>query len=942
MSTLSYLQIRNPKDDETPIEATTQIFSALLPSHFPLWRRAFYKPRVYAFEIFLINQTIYFYVTSPQENEQLIHSLISSSYPKSLIKKTTDPLDIIMKNKYLNFGEMRLNSSYYLPIKTYTEFKIDPLSALIGYLAKQEARISMGVQILITPASFPWQKNTVSSANAPSGGEGAAAPAMPGKSLGLKKTGFQGGKALIRLIVGTNDTDIPQLPYLHNLAGTFGGFSLGEGNQFSFKKPILFRDKFLKRFRERSTTYFERKDQILNAQELATLWHPPGTLLKGVKNIAWGRTLAGEPPENLPVADNTTEEEKKEINFFAKAEFKNKDQIFGIKAADRRRHMYIMGKTGTGKSTLIGNMAIDDIRRDRGIGVIDPHGDLCEAILDYIPKRRLNDVIYLEPFDTERPFSLNVLEVHNNNQHRDLVASGIVAIFSKLYKDSWGPRLEYILRNVILTLLDLPDATLVDALNILSHEGFRKQCVARLNDPVIRDFWVKEFDKMPDRLKADAISPIQNKVGQFVQSRMIRNIIGQKKSTISLEEVMDSGKILLLNLSQGKLGEDNAALLGAMIITQIQLAAMNRSFQKEEDRRDFFLYVDEFQNFATSSFIKILSEARKYRLALILTNQYIEQLDEEIQRAIFGNVGTLISFVVGARDAEVLSKEFGSLYTPNELVSLGKFETVLKLSIDNMMSAPFPAKTLPPPSLKNENREKIVKLSKERYGRKIVGELPSVIGMNDELEIPPDKEQKPKRLSSPDRTYDNRGGEQKRYDREGERRSNEYQRRDAAPARQNRDENQPPHREQQERPMVQPQQNIQRQNNQVQEPRPEARPQPERKENTQHYEPVKNEQEKTQQQKPIEQRRNQNSQPPRQQTTNMNQRNNQPHRNQQQMPQKNQEKQKTPNNTPLKTDQKDILNRLKNESKMTPPPPPVQPAAPKPQGFSGTIQIGKK
>lgn len=935
MSTLSYLQIRNPKDDETPIEATTQIFSALLPSHFPLWRRAFYKPRVYAFEIFLINQTIYFYVTSPQENEQLIHSLISSSYPKSLIKKTTDPLDIIMKNKYLNYGEMRLNSSYYLPIKTYTEFKIDPLSALIGYLAKQDQRLSMGIQILITPASFPWQKNTVSSANAPSGGEGAAAPAMPGKSLGLKKTGFQGGKALIRLIVGTNDTDIPQLPYLHNLAGTFGGFSLGEGNQFSFKKPILFRDKFLKRFKDRTTTYFERKDQILNAQELATLWHPPGTLLKGVKNIAWGRTLAGEPPENLPVADNTTDEEKKEINFFAKAEYKNKDQIFGIKAPDRRRHMYIMGKTGAGKSTLIANMAIDDIRRDRGIGVIDPHGDLCETILDYIPKRRLNDVIYLEPFDTERPFSLNVLEVHNNNQHRDLVASGIVAIFSKLYKDSWGPRLEYILRNVILTLLDLPDATLVDALNILSHEGFRKQCVARLNDPVIRDFWVKEFDKMPDRLKADAISPIQNKVGQFVQSRMIRNIIGQKKSSLSLEEVMDGGKILLLNLSQGKLGEDNAALLGAMIITQIQLAAMNRSFQKEEDRRDFFLYVDEFQNFATSSFIKILSEARKYRLALTLTNQYIEQLDEEIQRAIFGNVGTIISFVVGARDADVLSKEFGSLYTPNELVSLGKFETVLKLSIDNMMTAPFPAKTLPLPSLKNDNRDKIIKLSKERYGRKI-DELPAPIDRGEEMEIPPDRDQKPKRLPSPDRKYDNRGGEQRRFDHGGERRSNEYQQRDHAPVRQNRDNSQAPRQEREERQYTQPRQNSPGTNNPAQEVRTETiKPQPEKTEMSQkqnekkEFSPPRDTIKNTQDNKPVEQRRNQNSQPPRQQ--NMNQRNSHPHQNQQQTPQKNQDKQRVQNNTPLKT-----------ESKKTSPPPPAQPAAPKPQGFSGTIQIGKK
>lgn len=408
----------------------------------------------------------------------------------------------------------------------------------------------------------------------------------------------------------------------------------------------------------------------------------------------------------------------KNINFFAKTEFKNQETIFGIKTEDRRKHIYIIGKTGAGKSTLIANMSIDDIRKNRGLGIIDPHGDLSETILDYIPNRRVNDVVYLEPFDLERPFSLNVLEV-KNKQQKDLVASGIVSIFYKLYKDSWGPRLKYILRNVILTLLEIENATLVDILSLLAHQDYRKKVISQLKDPILRAFWEKEFAKMPDRLKAEAISPIQNKVGQFVTSKMIRNIIGKAKSTVNLQQIMDEGKILILNLSQGKLGEDNASLLGAMIITQIQLSSMNRSFQKEEERRDFFLYVDEFQNFATASFIKILSEARKYRLSLTLTNQYIDQLDEAVSKAIFGNVGTLISFVLGARDAYLLTREFGKIYTENDLVSLGKHEIVLKLSIDGMTSSPFPAKTLPLPVLKNENREKIIRLSKEKYGRKV-------------------------------------------------------------------------------------------------------------------------------------------------------------------------------------------------------------------------------
>ncbi len=721
MIPLSHLQIRNPKDDETPIESGTQIFASLLPSYIPLWKRWFLHPKTYAFEIYLISQTLYFYVTTPSTSETLISSLVSSSFPTSTVKKTADPMDIIFKSKRLAVGEVALNSYTYLPTKTYFDFKdVDPLSALLGFLSKQSAHFKFAVQIAVTPSYFPWADNAVSAARHLTYDETADKYGQnPQKLLIMKKASFQGGKAAIRLLVGSNTDQVDPYPYLTNLAGTFGSFSLGEGNQYVFKKSMFFKKSLINRVKLRKISYFEHQGQILNAQELATLWHPPGILLAGIKNMAWGKTLLGEPPENLPVVpDSTTDEQKTNINFFAKTEFKNKETIFGIKTEDRRKHVYIIGKTGVGKSTLIANMAIDDIRKDRGVGIIDPHGDLSETILDFIPKRRMNDVVYLEPFDTERPFSLNVLEI-KNKQQKDLVASGIVSIFYKLYKDSWGPRLEYILRNVILTLLESPGATLVDILSLLSNAEYRKKVVRELRDPVLKDFWEKEYAKMPDRLKAEAISPIQNKVGQFVTSKMIRNIIGKTKSSIDLEQIMNEGKILILNLSQGKLGEDNTALLGAMLITQIQLAAMNRSFIKESDRKDFFLYVDEFQNFATQSFIKILSEARKYRLSLTLANQYIEQLDEEVTRAIFGNVGTLMSFVVGARDAYVLTREYAEIYTENDLVSLGKFEAVLKLSIDGMTSAPFPVTTLPLPAMKNDNRDKIVKLSKEKYGRKV-------------------------------------------------------------------------------------------------------------------------------------------------------------------------------------------------------------------------------
>lgn len=725
MSTnLSHFQVRNPKDDETTIESSTQIFSSLLPGSMSLWK-AFWEAHIgYAFEIYLLGQRIYFYMTVPSSKEEFVKSLITSSYPNSLMVKTQDPLDIALQAPYSALGEIVLSSDFYLPIKTYSDFRnIDPLSSVLGFLAKGSKSQRAGIQMLIAPATFPWQHNAISATEPkyqPPTKDGHRPPPAKtaNKALVTRKTAFQGGKTLIRIITGDETAD-GALNFLQNLGGTFGAFSLGEGNQLKLSRPGWDKSKLMKHMKERKTTAFEHRHQILNAAEMATIWHPPGILLAGIKNVSWGKALSGEPPEDILIADELDDEAKKDVNFFATTEFKNKEQIFGISTPDRRKHVYIIGKTGAGKSTLIANMAVDDIRRGRGIGVIDPHGDLTEAIMDYIPKRRVNDVVYLEPFDQDRPFHLNILEVKNKEQ-KHLVISGIVSIFYKIYGTSWGPRLEYILRNVISTLLEVPGATLADALRIMSDQSYRNRQLEKVKDPVVLSFWKNEFDKMTDKLRVEAISPIQNKVGQFVTSPMIRNIIGHPTSTIDLAEIMDEGKILLLNLSQGKLGEDNAALLGAMFITRLQLAAMGRSFQKEEDRRDFFLYVDEFQNFATNSFIKILSEARKYRLSLTLANQYVDQLDKEVSAAIFGNVGTLMSFVVGSRDAYLLSKEYGDIYSDKDLVSLGKFEAVMKLSVNGQTSAPFPARTLPPPTLKNDNREKIIRLSKEKFGRKPV------------------------------------------------------------------------------------------------------------------------------------------------------------------------------------------------------------------------------
>lgn len=403
-----------------------------------------------------------------------------------------------------------------------------------------------------------------------------------------------------------------------------------------------------------------------------------------------------------------------EITFFARTNFRNKQVKFGIKTDDRRRHMYVIGKTGMGKTTLIENMVVQDIMNGRGVAIVDPHGDMAEKILDFIPTERINDVVYFNPSDMEYPIAFNVLEkVDVAQQH--LIASGLIGIFKKIWADSWGPRLEYILRNAILALLDYPGSTLLGVMRILTDKSFRKKVVNNVTDPIVKSFWVDEFSKWNERVLQEVISPIQNKVGQFLSNPLVRNILGQVKSTVDIRDIMDNRKILILNLSKGRIGEDNSSLLGAMMITKIQLAAMERIDIPEDERKDFYLYIDEFQNFSTESFANILSEARKYHLNLIVAHQYIEQLDEKVQAAVFGNVGTIITFRIGAADAEVLEKEFTPQFNEQDLVNLTKYDIYLKLMVEGVATNPFSATTLLPIAKKQGNAEKIIKVSRERY-----------------------------------------------------------------------------------------------------------------------------------------------------------------------------------------------------------------------------------
>ena len=414
--------------------------------------------------------------------------------------------------------------------------------------------------------------------------------------------------------------------------------------------------------------------------------------------------------------------QKDDIIYIGKCNFRGNERVFGIKQKDRRQHMYVIGKTGVGKTVLLRNMALQDVRAGHGMCIIDPHGEFVEEVLTQIPPERINDVIYFNPVDSEYPMGFNVLET-SDPKYKHLIVSDLMGIFTKIWANVWSARMEYILQNCVNALLDTPGTTLLGIPRILVDKDYREKIIANVKDPVVKSFWVHEYETWRDQFRNEAIVPIQNKVGQFLNTSFIRNIVGQSKSTLNISQFMNEGKVLLVNVSKGRIGEDNSALLGAMIITKIQLAAMERVRIPEENRRDFYLYVDEFQNFATDSFASILSEARKYRLNLILAHQYVGQLvtdvSTKVRDAVFGNVGTMISFRVGATDAEFLELEFTPEFLQGDLVNLPNHNIYLKLMVDGITSRPFSSTTLPPLEFEriSDAKEKVIRVSRERYAR---------------------------------------------------------------------------------------------------------------------------------------------------------------------------------------------------------------------------------
>jgi len=495
------------------------------------------------------------------------------------------------------------------------------------------------------------------------------------------------------------------------IVGTFKQYNSTNLNGFKVT-GASFRKEDLARYRQRA---FGRGSFILNIEELASVFHLPHTNVE-TPNIVWASSKTAEPPAKLPIITGNPAVDEN-ISAFGLTNFRGINHQFGMLRSDRSRHVYIIGQTGAGKSGTLELFALSDIFHGHGYAIIDPHGDFAVDNMRFIPGSRMQDVVYFNPADTAYPLGFNPLEVTNPSQKTN-ISSEVIGVLKRMFGESWGPRLEYILRYTILALLDRPSTTMLDITRMLTDKKFRKETLTYCTDTVVLQFWNVEFASWNDKFQSEAIAPVLNKVGAFTANPIIRNIIGQPQSTFNIREIMDEGKILIVNLSKGLIGEDNAAILGAFMVTKIQLAAMSRSdIPNIEDRRPFYLYVDEFQNFATDSFATILSEARKYGLNLTVANQYISQMTDTVRDAVFGNVGTMICFRVSADDSPILAKQFEPQFEAQDLLQMHNRHFIINMVINGEKAPAFSATTLTLPPEQIDNTGRIVENTRRLYSR---------------------------------------------------------------------------------------------------------------------------------------------------------------------------------------------------------------------------------
>lgn len=725
------LLLQVPRTNDKKELAAEQMFASLhgllmVPSQKRF--RPAHRVRI-SFEIAVQKKRIGFYVCVPKYLKDFVEEQIYAQYPNVQISEVTDFAHETEETYQTMLGaELRLINNQALPIKTFQSFEVDPLAAITATLAKFEEDEEAWIQLVMQPASANWHKKSeryISTLRG--GGSGSAGGAIfkamwappENKTQQPKLTEYDQARAS-----GAEDKS-------HKLAFETSLRMVYRGNTSPHQASLRVQS-IIASYKQFNTTYLNGFEQarvgseaalltsyqnrrlgarpaLLNIEEVATLCHLPHTNVE-TPYILWARAQTAEPPANLPIVTQTNQQE---ISPIASTNFRGQNMPFGLPRSDRGRHLYILGQTGVGKSGLLELLTISDIHSPFGFAVIDPHGDYALSTLRRIPAERANDVVYFNPADTDYPIAFNPMEV-TDPKLRSHTASELIGVLKRMF-ESWGPRLEYILRYSLLALLEYPDATMLDITRILTDKPFRKDVMGYVSDPVVRNFWEVEFATWNDKFAAEAVAPVLNKVGAFTANPLVRNIIGQPKSSFNIRQIMDERKIMIVNLSRGLVGEDNAALLGALLVTKVQLAAMSRADIPGEQRTPFYLYVDEFQNFATDSFATILSEARKYALNLTVANQYIAQMSQDVRDAVFGNVGSMIAFRMGADDAGGMKKYFEPKFEEYDLVHMDNRNFVINMTIGGEKTPAFSATTLDLPQQQYDHSPHIIENSRRQY-----------------------------------------------------------------------------------------------------------------------------------------------------------------------------------------------------------------------------------
>jgi hypothetical protein len=724
------LQVTVPRDNDTKIDAAQQMFASLASIR-GSGKFENYKPQPHlSFEIVGLPGDIRFYVHVPQKYRDFVEKQINGAYPEADIVPVNDPAakqkdGSVIGTEYNIFSDegkvaflyANLKSSDYMPVKVYKDLAVDPLSSITSVLAKMQEGEGAAIQILIKPADAKWVKagrSYLAGIKKAESNPEKASYKTDAKEIEQveNKLGKPGFHTTVRIVVCAK-TEAAAKAHLSNIYGAFGQFN----GPNAFKKRELFhKGLFMNDFIYRYFPMF-RQTSVLTSEELASIYHFPNKAIS-TPGIHWLNAKRSAAPSNLATSGL----------YLGRNAFRGISRPVFIERDDRRRHTYIIGKTGTGKTEFLKSMIMQDINNGEGCAVIDPHGDLVEDILKMIPPKRAEDVILFDPSDTDRPMGFNMLEAETEQQ-KHFVVNSIIGLMYKLFDPNKtgiiGPRFEHAVRNAMLTVMYEKGSTFIEVMRVLTDQNFVQEILPKVEDPIIRRYWTDQIAQTSDFHKSEVLDYITSKFGRFVTNKMIRNIIGQSDSAFNFRKVMDEQKILLINLSKGKIGEENASFLGLILVPKILVAAMSRQdIVNKDDRKDFFLYVDEFQNFATPDFAQILSEARKYRLNLIVANQFIGQMEEEIKNAIFGNVGTIASFRVGVTDANYLQHEFQPIFSEQDLINVDKYNCYMRTIVNGEPVRPFSVDTTKDVSkekaLENPRVAELVReLSRLKYGRSV-------------------------------------------------------------------------------------------------------------------------------------------------------------------------------------------------------------------------------